>query len=80
MCRCGVRVPAAWPLSARYNGSVDSSEGGGGNAAWGRREPRSAPAKRLRHRLGMCNSSNMATTLLTGASPARYADKTRFAT
>ena len=36
----GAHVPAAWPLSARYNGSVDSSEEWGLIVAWERRDAR----------------------------------------
>ena len=42
----GAHVPAAWPLSVRYNGSVDSSEEWEGIERTVGREPRPAPRPR----------------------------------
>ena len=38
----GAHVPAAWPLSVRYNGSMDSSEEWELIVAWERRDTRAA--------------------------------------
>ena len=68
----GAHVPAAWPLSARYNGSVDSSEEWELNVA-SRLASRVPRPRSRRRRRGICNGCNEISW--TGDSPAYHLRK-----